>query len=115
MFLYNELKVCVKANFAQFTNTYGGRWKQDSTNNPDITNTVNLQDSNNKRTEIWKDVEAETLQDQEIWSMLRPRPAETEQKLSRPRLVVDVNVKVYMAWANFPHNSWIFHLGKMYL
>ena len=50
------------------------RWKQDSTDNPYNIMIVNLRDSKNKRCldrdfsrpEIWKGVETETLQDQEI-------------------------------------------------
>ena len=56
--------------------------------------TVNLRDSKNKRCrdrdfsrlDILRVVETETLRDQEIQRVSRPRPAETEQKLSRPRL-----------------------------
>ena len=56
--------------------------------------TMNLRDSKNKRCRdrdfsrlnILRVVETETLRDQEIQRLLRPRPAETEQKLSRPRL-----------------------------
>ena len=35
------------------------------------------------RPEILRDVETKTLRDQAIWWMSRPRPDETEQKLSR--------------------------------
>ena len=56
--------------------------------------TVNLRDSKNKRCrdrdcsrlDILRVVETETLRDQEIQRVSRLRPAETEQKLSRPRL-----------------------------
>ena len=63
-----------------------------STDNPYDILIVNLRDSKNKRCrdrdfsrpEILRDIDTETLWDQE--RMSRPRTAETEQKLSRPRL-----------------------------
>ena len=71
--------------------------KQYSTDNPYTILKVNLRDSKKERCqdrdfsrpEIWKGVETETLRDQEICWMSRPRPAETEQKLSRPRLFLE--------------------------
>jgi hypothetical protein len=59
---------------------------------------VNLRDSKNKRCrdrdfsrpEIFRDVETETLRDQTILRMLRPKITKTEQKLSRPKLSVSL-------------------------
>ena len=64
--------------------------------------TVNLRDSKNKRCrdrdfsrlDILRVVETETLRDQEIQRESRPRPAETEQKLSRPILFRELNLQL---------------------
>ena len=71
------------------------RYMHDSTDFPYDLLTVNLRDSKNKRCrdrdfsrlDILRVVETETLRDQGISRVSRPRPDETEQKLSRPRLL----------------------------
>ena len=63
------------------------RWKQDSTDNPYNIMTVNLRDSKNKscrdrdfsRLAILRDVETETLRDQEILRMSRLRLSKSFQ------------------------------------
>ena len=69
------------------------RYMHDSTDFQYNLLTVNLRDSKNKRCrdrdfsrlDILRVVETETLRDQEIHRVLRPRPAETEEKLLRLR------------------------------
>ena len=70
------------------------RYMHDSADIPYDLLKVNLRDSKNERCrdrdfsrlDILIVVETETLRDEEIQRVLKPRPAETEQKLSRPRL-----------------------------